>query len=138
MQREAFRIIKEGGKLYDPQQTNVSCSVLSTAMFLVLACVWLSSAAMTAKRKSVSQAAPARSLELQAQGTPTRPQKNRRPGPRHSFREDQDRFHKMAASPVLKSTQAQAGERPFLEVAQGHQPWHSLLRTDKKARSSMR
>jgi hypothetical protein len=102
-------------------------------MFLVLACVWLSSAAMTAKRKSVSQAAPARSLELQGARDANAPAKKTVDQDLDTlFAKIKTDFDKMAASPVLKSPKLKPVNALFWKSLKAHQPWHSLLRTDKK------
>jgi hypothetical protein len=86
-------------------------SILSMAMFLALACVWPSMAGVAADQpvqKTIDQ-------DLDT-----------------LFAKTKARFDKMAASPVLKSRKLTIVNNLFWKSLKAHQPWHSLIRTDKK------
>jgi hypothetical protein len=107
-------------------------SILSAAMFLALACVGQSAAGTAAKRNHASKALQ-RSLEMQ-------PAKDANQTGQKTVDQDLDTifaktkaiFDKMVASPVLKSPKLKPVNAFFWKSLKAHQPWHSLLRTDKK------
>jgi hypothetical protein len=105
--------------------------VLSAAM--VLACVWQSTAGTAAHRKSAPQAALPQSFELQSAKTANQAaQKTLDQDLDTIFAKTKAAFDKMAASPLLKSAKVKPVNAFFWKSLKAHQPWHSVLRTDKK------
>jgi hypothetical protein len=104
-------------------------SVLSTAMFLALACVWQSTAGVTPNRNHASQVL---SSSLGTKNTNQLAQKPVDQDLDTLFARAKTDFDKMAASPVLKSPKLKTVNGFFWHSLKAHQPWHSLIRTDKK------
>ena len=108
-------------------------SVLSTAMFLILAFAWQSMAGVPANRKSASQAVSPHPLEMQAAKDAGQPgQKTLDQDLDTIFAKTKAAFDKVAASPLLKSPKLKPVNAFFWKSLKAHQPWHSLFRTDKK------
>ncbi len=108
-------------------------SVLSAAMFLALACVWQSTAGATANRHHASHAVQPRSLEMQGAKDASQPgQKTIDQDLDTLFARTKTTFDKMATSAVLKFPKPKPVNALFWKTLKAHQPWHSLLRTDKK------
>jgi hypothetical protein len=108
-------------------------AVLSTAMFLVLACTWQSMAGVAAKHKGVSPGSPSHSLEIQGAKDANQPvQKVLDQVLDTIFAKTKADFDKMAASPIVKSLKRKPVNGFFWKSLKTHQPWHSVFRTDKK------
>jgi hypothetical protein len=105
-------------------------SVLSTAMVLVLACFWQLMAGTPANRKSTSQKAPPLSQEMLGGNQPS--QKTLDQDLDTIFAKAKADFDKVASSVVLKYPRIKPANTLFWKSLKSHQPWHSLLRTDKK------
>jgi hypothetical protein len=104
-------------------------SVLSTAMFLALACVLQSIAGAAPNRNRASQ------VSSSSPGTKNANQLAQKPVDQDLdtlFARTKTDFDKMAASPVLKSPKLKTVNGFFWHSLKVHQPWHSLIRTDKK------
>ena len=105
-------------------------SVLSMAMFVILAFAWQSMAGAPANRKSASRAASPQMQAAMDAGQSAQ----------KSFDQDLDTifaktkaaFDKVAASVVLKYPRIKPVNAFFWKSLRAHQPWHSLFRTDKK------
>jgi hypothetical protein len=105
-------------------------SVLSTAMFLIMAFGWQSMAGTPANRKSASQAASPQMQAAKDAGLPA--QKSLDQDLDTIFAKTKDAFDKVAASVVLKYPRIKPVNTLFWKSLKAHQPWHSLFRTDRK------
>lgn len=109
-------------------KSNYRFSVLSMAMFLALACVWQSTAGVAPNRHRASPKTSSRGMKNANQLT----QKPIDQDLDTLFARTKSDFDKMAASTVLKSPKLKTVNGLFWQSLKAHQPWHSLIRTDKK------